>query len=72
MYDIDIYVIYMIIIMAMMTMMMMMVMMMMVMMMMMIYLIVKRTIGTLPCPSKYRYVLASRFRKSVERTSCQK
>ena len=69
MYDIDIYVIYMIIIMAMMTMMMM-VMMMMV--MMMIYLIVKRTIGTLPCPSKYRYVLASRFRKSVERTSCQK
>ena len=71
MYDIDIYVIYMIIIMAMMTMMMMMVMMMMVM-MMMIYLIVKRTIGTLPCPSKYRYVLVSRFRKSVERTSCQK
>ena len=69
MYDIDIYVIYMIIIMAIMTMMMM-VMMMMV--MMMIYLIVKRTIGTLPCPSKYRYVLASRFRKSVERTSCQK
>ena len=55
---------YMIMMMVMMTMMMMV--------MMMIYLIVKGTIGTLPCPSKYRYVLASRFRKSVEFTSCQK